>query len=468
MRGKLTKILGGVLALTMMFSGTAVFAANYAAIPGTTTSLTKYMVVEQDAEIPDVEFTFEVSAGNAVEATAGTVKTWAGLNPELVKVNGTAQEGVTTFTAGEAATAGALDGVATAEQKYATKTIALDFSGVNYAEPGVYRYLLTETASTNSAVQMDSKPVRTIDVYVEDVNGSLQVTGYVSYEGTVTDAAKTLPTIDMTEWETANPEPTFADAENPTPEETQAHDTWEAAREAEIARQTALTPNGAEASTPKSDKYVNTLDSADLTISKTVTGNQGSKDQYFEFTVTVNNAGANAVMTLDMAGAETETHENTATTFAKTAMDEANQKDDDKAAEAVLYTAEDAEVIAGEAQVGDVKTPAREGKAGQQVIADASGSATFKVYLHHGQQAVLKGLPKNATYTVEETAAAGYTTTKTGDTGTIVNDDVTAAFTNNREGVIPTGVATAIAGGAGIVAVAVIGSIASKRRKDEE
>ena len=437
----LTKLLGVALALALMLNGTAVFAENYTAIQGTTTELTKYMVVEQDAEIPDVEFTFEVSAGNAVEATADTVKTWAGLNPELVKVNGTAKEGVTTFTAGETTTAGPLEGVATAEQKYATKTIALDFSGVNYAEPGVYRYLLTETASTNSAVQMDSKPVRTIDVYVEDVNGSLQVTGYVSYEGTVTDAAKTSATIDLTEWETANPEPTFTDAANPTPEETQAHDTWEAAREAEIARQTALTPNGAEASTPKSDKYVNTLDSADLTISKTVTGNQGSKDQYFEFTVTVNNAGANAVMTLDMTGAETSTITNTATTFAKATMDEANQKDDD----------------AG-----------NEGKAGQQVIADASGSATFKVYLHHGQEAVLKGLPKNATYEVEETAAAGYTTTKTGDTGTIADADVTAAFTNNREGVIPTGLAVSIAGGFGLVALAGAGLILSNRKKNEE
>lgn len=434
------RLLGLALASTMIFSGMSnVLAANYTAIPGTSTNLTKYLVVENDAEIPDAEFSFTVSAGNAVDATATTVKTWAGLNPELVEVNGEAQTGTVSFTAGEATTAGALEGVATADQKYASKTIALDFSGVSYAEPGVYRYLLTEAAAAQgSPINHDAEPVRTIDVYVEDVNGALQVTGYVSYEGTVTDAAKTLPTVDLTEWETANPEPTFADAANPTPEETQAHETWEAAKQAEIARQSALTPNGAEASTPKSDKYVNDLDSQDLTVTKTVAGNQGSKDQYFEFEVTVNNAGNGTVMTLDMSGAETDTHVNTATTFTKTAMDAANQKDDDSG---------------------------NEGKAGQQVIADANGSATFKVYLHHGQQMVLKGLPKGATYEVVETAAAGYTTTKTGDTGTIADADVTAAFTNTREGVIPTGVALATLPGT-LIVLGGIAYFASKKKED--
>ena len=435
---KFIKFFSAALAFALMFSGTAVHAANYTAIPGTTTELNKYLVVDKDTEIPAAEFTFTVSAGNAVEATADTVKTWAGLNPELVKVNNEAQTGKVTFTAGEAATAGALEGVATADEKYAVKTITLDFSGVNFAEPGVYRYLLTENAGTNAAITNDAEPVRTIDVYVEDNNGTLSVTGYVSYEGTVTDAANKLATVDLAEWETANPEPAFADAANPTPEETQAHDEWEAAREAEIARQAALTPNGAEASTPKSNKYVNKLDSADLTISKTVTGNQGSKDQYFEFTVTVNNAGANTVMSLDMTGAETATHENTATTFAKADMDAANAKDEDSQ------------------------------KDGQQIKADANGSATFKVYLHHGQEAVLKGLPKGATYTVEETAAAGYTTTKTGDTGTIADADVTAAFTNNREGVIPTGLVVSITGGAALIALAGAGMYLNNRKKEEE
>lgn len=393
---KFIKFFSAALAFALMFSGTAVHAANYTAIPGTTTELNKYLVVDKDTEIPAAEFTFTVSAGNAVEATADTVKTWAGLNPELVKVNNEAQTGKVTFTAGEAATAGALEGVATADEKYAVKTIALDFSGVNFAEPGVYRYLLTENAGTNAAITNDAEPVRTIDVYVEDNNGTLEVTGYVSYEGTVTDAANKLAT----------------DAGN--------------------------TPNGAEASTPKSNKYVNKLDSADLKVTKTVTGNQGSKDQYFEFTVTVNNAGANTVMSLDMTGAETATHENTATTFAKADMDAANAKDED------------------------------DQKDGQQIKADANGSATFKVYLHHGQEAVLKGLPKGATYTVEETAAAGYTTTKTGDTGTIADADVTAAFTNNREGVIPTGLVVSITGGAALIALAGAGMYLNNRKKEEE
>ena len=411
---KVTKFLALCVAVLLAFGGTLpVAAANYTAIPGTTTQLTKYLVVDNDAEIPDAEFEFTVTAGNSVEATAETVKVWAGVNPEAVKVNGTAETGVVNFTAGEATTAGtATDGIAnSADKKYASKTIELDFSEVEFAEPGVYRYVITEKDPVSPISAVDS-PITTVDVYVVDNAGKLEVQGYVAYEGTVTDAPK------------------VATADNAT-----------------------APNNGAEAG-EKDAKFVNELATANLKVKKTVTGNSGSRDQYFEFTITVNNAGADTVMTLDMSGAETSTHENTATSFTKEAMDEANQKDDDAS---------------------------NEGKAGQQVIADANGSATFKVYLHHGQEAVLKGLPVGATYTVSETAAAGYETkynVKVGSADAVEKQDVTndeigaedveVDTVNHRNGVIPTGLFVSVGTPLAIGAVAVGLFLAKRKKEDEE
>lgn len=390
---KKTKIFAMMLSVIMVLTMSVlpVFADNYTAIAGTSTELTKYLVVPNNAEIPGAEFSFTVSAGNAVEATATTIKTWAGVNPELVKVNETAETGKVTFVAGESTTAGAADdGIANSvDKKYASKTIKLDFSGVSFTEPGVYRYILTENASTNSAINIDTVPTRTIDVYVSDNEGALEISSYVVYEGTATEAGK-------------------------------------------------LT-SPAEAGKTKSTKFVNNYETHDLTVSKTVTGRSGSHDQYFEFTITVNGAGAGTVMTLDMTDAETAPHENTATTFGVEDMAAANTKDDDA------------------------------DKVGQQIIADANGSATFKVYMHHGQQVVLKGLPKDATYTVVETAADGYEVTKTNDSGTIANADVTAAFTNNRGGIVPTGIMTAAGFGVGIMLISGgLLVVRAFRRKDEE
>lgn len=488
-----TKFLGVALAFALMLSGVAVSAQNYASIQGTTTELTKYMVVDKEAEIPEVSFGFEVSAGSAIEATENTVKVWAGLNPELVKVNGTAKEGGVSFEAGEATTDGELTGVATADEKYAEKTIELDFTGVTYSEPGVYRYLLTEKSTTNDAVSMDEEPVRTIDVYVEDVDGVLTVTSYVSYEGTVVDAPKNVTQPELTEWEQENPEPKAEDYENEAQFE-EDHEAWETAKQAEIDRQALLTPNGAEAALPKSDKFVNRMDSADIYFGKEVTGNQGSKDQYFKFTLTLNNLGKGTVLTMDMSDAEVETHANTATSYTTDTMNASNARDDDSE------------------------------KANQQIIADDNGSATVVVYLHDGQYVTLKGLPNGATYELAEENTAGYTKingitasengtrayedavsgtigdkedTITGyklannPTGNAISieeyealseegklgyepvtekadQDIYTGYTNSREGVIPTGLVVSIAGGFGLVALAGAGLILSSRRKYEE
>ncbi len=133
----------------------------------------------------------------------------------------------------------------------------------------------------------------------------------------------------------------------------------------------------------KSDKFPNTYKAGELDVSKTVTGNLGDKNKYFEFTVT-------------LTGVEGKTY------------------------------ADSYAVTGGSA---DAKNP----------TTIAVGVPT-KFNLKHGDTITIANLPYGVTYTVTETAAEGYTTEKTGDQGTISAADQTAAFTNTKNGNVDTGV----------------------------
>ena len=66
--------------------------------------------------------------------------------------------------------------------------------------------------------------------------------------------------------------------------------------------------------------------------------------------------------------------------------------------------------------------------------------ATF--HLKHGETLSIANLPYGVSYTVTETAAEGYTTTKEGDSGSINAPAQTAAFTNDRTTTVDTGITT--------------------------
>ena len=276
---KLIKIFTMAMSLLLVVGTVGVSAANYEAIPGTDTELTKYLVVNEDAEIPEASFEFTVSAGQAKEATETTVKVWAGINPELVKVNGELETGTVEFVVGEEATSAdavnALGQTKAEGKKAAKKTIALDFSGVQFTEPGVYRYLVTETEPESPIKAVDSR-ITTVDVYVEDNNGVLEVKEYVAYEGDITNAGPLnhIP-VDMSDWDAENAEPRVMEYDENeddeiSPEEMAAFEadleTYYQNRNAEFERRKAANavavPNGAEASEPKDDKFVNELASA--------------------------------------------------------------------------------------------------------------------------------------------------------------------------------------------------------------
>lgn len=135
----------------------------------------------------------------------------------------------------------------------------------------------------------------------------------------------------------------------------------------------------------KSDTFENTYSAGTLKVSKTVEGNLGDKDKYFEFKVT-------------LTGEKGKTY-------------------------ADSYT------VSG----GSNKANPTSIKIGDET--------TF--LLKHGETISIANLPYGVTYTVTESdyTAAGYTiTAKTGDTGTVNAAEQTAAFTNTKTGTPDTGV----------------------------
>lgn len=132
----------------------------------------------------------------------------------------------------------------------------------------------------------------------------------------------------------------------------------------------------------KSDNFPNTYKAGELDVSKTVTGNLGDKNKYFEFKVT-------------LTGEEGKTYR-------------------------------DSYAVTGGSNTENPSTI----KIGEET--------TF--LLKHGETIHIENLPYGVTYTVTETAADGYTTKKAGDDGTINAAEQTAAFTNTKNGSIDTGV----------------------------
>ena len=370
--------------------GTPVLAAagtNYGAtIEGTkTTTFDKFLVMDTQANVPNATFTYAVTAGNAkaYDVAGKKFQVLAGVDADKVTMAGVgaadAAANSIVFKQGDGSdthdtTKDAYVKDLAAGKKYALKTATLDFSKVQFTEPGVYRYIITE-AGTNQGITNDADLTRVLDVYVNDasaeVDGAftkkLTIAGYVLHSN-------------------VDDEPDVAAGEN-------------------FGSTGVYTDK-------KSQGFTNSYDTSDLTLRKQVTGNQASRDKYFEFTLNIDKAQPNTKYDVVIDEAD-------ATSKANAATIEAN---------------------AGKANVTSITT-------------DDAGKATQKFYLQHGQQITVQGLAKDTTYAVTENTEDYKSTANTKDTpvvdtkadteaapvdGTIVSTDLTTGFLNTRNGVIPT------------------------------
>ena len=137
-------------------------------------------------------------------------------------------------------------------KQFVKKTGTIDFSGCNFTEPGIYRYIISETG-TNTGVTNDTDKI--MDVFVTDNNGTLAVSGYVLHSN-ATD-------IEL------NPQ---SDGDAPYKLD------------------------------DKVTGFVNTFESADLIFGKKITGNQGNKFKEFTFTLKITNASPSSKYTIEYSG----------------------------------------------------------------------------------------------------------------------------------------------------------------------
>jgi hypothetical protein len=253
-------------------------AEKYAPVSGSETSFDKYLVIDANANVPAAEFSFAIAPGtplaaseNGMEVLAGpgtpTITNTAVFTPED-DVYSTVQEGdILTLAAGE---------------KYAFSTVAVDFTGVQFDEPGIYRYTVSETALDSAgAFTQDSEP-KVLDVYVTDEDGSLVVASYVMHSGT----AAPLKNADGGSGDVSTDGTQLAD---------------------------------------KVTGFINRYTTADLTITKQVAGSQASRDKYFLFTLNISDAGKGTRLIADVTeNAESAPLATSATSYSDDDMKTAN------------------------------------------------------------------------------------------------------------------------------------------------
>lgn len=276
-------ILSAALAMGMTLP---VFAAgtNYSGtIGGTkTTTFDKFLVMDEAANVPNATFTYAVTAGEAksYDVDGKKFEVLAGVDADKVTMAGVDTQTANTiaFAQGDTTSTTANDLIKdlASGEKYVQKTATLDFSQCAYTEPGVYRYVLTESG-TNQGITNDADATRIVDVYVfddsDDSAKKLTIAGYVLHSNT-----------------------------EDSPELSMGDDNGTA---------------GSYSAT-KSQGFTNDYDTSDLTIEKDVTGNQASHDKYFEFTVVIANAVAGTVYDVDLTGADAASGSNSATIAANT------------------------------------------------------------------------------------------------------------------------------------------------------
>lgn len=235
------------VASVMMLASSGIMNATPIMAATNTCTFDKYLVMDKEANVPNAEFSFTVSAGSADTGV------FAGVDADKVTVTGTSGNKIVFNTSDTTETTenSLIKDFDSATEKYVQKSATLDFSACNFTEPGVYRYVITETGS-NQAVTNDTNTTRIVDVYVNNnSDGGVEIVGYVLH----------------------------ADANS-------------------------MDEN-------KSQGFTNDYDTSNVTVRNEVTGNQSSHDKYFEFTVNITDAVAGTVYDVDLSNADVSSDSNT-------------------------------------------------------------------------------------------------------------------------------------------------------------
>ena len=461
----------GLLCAAMMLAQLPVSAAYEPTSMTTNPTFQKYLIMDAGDTVPNETFSFTIVPGTPLAATSGTMAVLAGVtasgNPSIVPVHfSNAAVTKTTADASEtdvvrANTARSAGAAATddavqldAGEKFAKATATIDFTNVQFAEPGIYRYVITETAATAAQTAMgivnDTDTDRILDVYVVDNGaGSAAVAEAWIYNG-----AEYGTEAEAQAAQTGNPghgDITHREAQAAVPARLQVSSCVFHTDAGTVAAGTGYGSAGAALS-DKTDGFTNEVTGfKDLIVRKDVTGNQASRDKYFKLTVALGNIPESS-------------------TYAVSIADDGNANTNDGNADASPAKT-------------DATTYAANTMSNPTSVSTGSGetSVSQDFYLQHGQYVAIQGLPANATYSVTETAedykstAAGVigftdkTATDTTDTsiGAVAgsNKAVKTSYLNERSGSIPTGIFATAGGGILILIIGTVGLVAALRTR---
>lgn len=380
-------LVAGMATTPVMAEGSTTEGSTYTPVTSDPINFDTTIYMRNTAKVPNITFKYAVFAGTAQAASAGNLAVLAG--NDGVTSNGLPTIADIVFTANDAKVA---DGESI--MKHGT----VNFAGVTYKEPGVYRYVVTETGEAQGVTHEDDAHnqedrKKALDVYVTDNgNGKLVVSAYVMHND-------------------------------------------ESAKVAQLDTEKELDD--------KDTNFEHFLTTSDVTLSKKVTGNQGSRDEYFKFTVDIKGADAGTQFIVDLSNADKETKTNGVNTTAHT-------------------------------------NP-------ELLTADEHGTLTQDFWIQNGQSIKIQGLAGETGYTVTEAENAYKTNIAvTGDatneaendiaavakktvTDKAVTKDTTVAYTNDKSGAVPTGIVMPIAGATSIMLIggAGVGYFILKNKKRE-
>ena len=440
--------------------------SNYDSKTGTVTlnntSITKYVLYRG---VPsDVTFSYTLTKGDTTAAedkvlvTAGTYSEeirngiTSGLNT-VASVSFTSND----FNNGAVATGLNQTGFTSdeikkmdADHKYATKQVVLDFSDVNFSNPGVYRYLLTETSSASGLYPV-SNPLY-VDVYV---NRMSKVTTDPLYSSLYVQAVITHKVGDEPQADTDK-------------------------------------TDGVDKMTPKTNYLLTacTMKPVSLTVKHYSLGNQASRTNDFSYKLTLSNVTAGAKISYVRSNAKSNTNTTGEFTVGSDgtyaysftlkdheAISFTNMPQDpkyklelvDDSAKAVGFTqatkfenyqlvgSTDTNAIVDTTTATSVASNTADTKTGESV---SSGSGESEVYT--GGSTIVAN---NALATKSQSAS--YYSVE----DTKLTNDTTVVFSVYKEGTIPTGVIVNVAPYAVVVLAGFFGIIVfalKRRNKDEE
>jgi len=414
-------VLPGIGALKTRAAGftyPAVELSSHPSLSASKLSLTKVLALTEDVAIPaeGFGFAFDIDPiSDVIPATSTTLKVLPGP---------TATSGQVTYPVIESAvfasgTAEDASPYSTEYTKSYTAVKDIDFSGVKFTEPGIYRYKIHEKSDghANTGVGYDAKPYIILDIYVEDVSTTsekkIQVTAYTMIKSDTDSVAAPSSQNDLT--------------------------------------------SGKSEST-----FVNTYPTNTLTIKKTVDGNQGSKDEYFKFNIKLEGDD-----TVNPAVIIEDSRK-----FAITGLDTG---DDISANNATSYP-----VATMRGANGVTELTGDQLKTGYDVYLQHGDTVTLSGLVPGCKFTITETNNEYNVATVVKQVVSGTETTvadadNVDDNATVqgtISNNTTVSYTNTKTGLIPTGVVLSVVpwviAGVVIIGGVVFFAVRSKKKYDEQ